>query len=536
MRIKKNIQVLDCTLRDGGYYNNWDFPSELVQDYINSIYNSGIKYIELGFRSFASKNFKGSNWYTTDSFINSLKIPKKIKIAVMINASQVIANGNLKKSVRKLFIPKNKSKINMVRIASHLHELEQTFEIAKELKSLGYLTAINLMQISEISDEILLSISKKIKINNPDVFYFADSLGSLEPNRIKKILSLLRTSWKGDIGIHAHDNLSKAISNTKEAIKSGATWADCTVTGMGRGAGNVQTEYFLAEIEDFQKNKYKILPILNLIKKYFLKLKSKYNWGTNTYYYLAGKNRIHPTYIQEMISTRFDEAEILAAINQLKDSGGSKYNVDLVRSEFQKNIKLDNGDWAPGKIIRKREVLLIASGPNLMDYKLEIEKYIKQNNPYVIAVNTDIKIDNKLIDIYAACNPLKIIANTKHYKKLKSPLAVPKSLISNTLKKHFSKIKTLNFGVGLKQNSFKFNKTGAIVPRLYTLVYALSIATSGGANRILLAGFDGYGPTDIRTKMIDELLHLYSSSDGAKKLLAVTPTTYSVGSSSIYAI
>ena len=158
------------------------------------------------------------------------------------------------------------------------------------------------------------------------------------------------------------------------------------------------------------------MPILNLIKKYFLKLKSKYNWGTNTYYYLAGKNRIHPTYIQEMISTRFDEAEILAAINQLKDSGGSKYNVDLVRSEFQKNIKLDNGDWAPGKIIKKREVLLIASGPNLMDYKLEIEKYIKQNNPYVIAVNTDIKIDNKLIDIYAACNPLKIIANTKHYK------------------------------------------------------------------------------------------------------------------------
>ena len=121
MRIKKKIQVLDCTLRDGGYYNNWDFPSELVQDYINSIYNSGIKYIELGFRSFASKNFKGSNWYTTDSFINSLKIPKKIKIAVMINASQVIANGNLKKSVRKLFIPKNKSKINMVRIASHIY-------------------------------------------------------------------------------------------------------------------------------------------------------------------------------------------------------------------------------------------------------------------------------------------------------------------------------------------------------------------------------------------------------------------------------
>ena len=74
------------------------------------------------------------------------------------------------------------------------------------------------------------------------------------------------------------------------------------------------------------------------------------------------------------------------------------------------------------------------------------------------------------------------------------------------------------------------------MPRLFTLVYALSIATSGAANRILLAGFDGYGIEDSRTKIIDELLHLYSSSSGSRPLLAVTPTTYSIGSNSIYAI
>ena len=219
MKIKKNIQVLDCTLRDGGYYNNWDFSLELVQDYINAISNSGIKFIELGFRSFPSKNFKGSNWYTTESFINSLKIPKNIKLAVMVNASQLITGGNLKKSVKALFVKKNKSKICMVRIASHLHELDKTFEIAKELKNLGYYAAINLMQISEISEKDLYSISKKVQKNKPYVFYFADSLGSLEPIKIKKILKILRTSWKGEIGIHAHDNLSKAILNTKEAIE-----------------------------------------------------------------------------------------------------------------------------------------------------------------------------------------------------------------------------------------------------------------------------------------------------------------------------
>ena len=180
--------------------------------------------------------------------------------------------------------------------------------------------------------------------------------------------------------------------------------------------------------------------------------------------------------------------------------------------------------------------MLVASGPNSKDYRNEIETYIKTNKPYVIAVNTDIKIEKKLINIYAACNPLKLIANTNDYRNLKSPLAVPKTLINKSLKKKLNKTKILNFGVGLEHNTFKFNKSGAILPRLFTLVYALSIATSGQAERILLAGFDGYGNDDIRTKIIDELLHLYSITTGSRSLLAVTPTTYSIRSSSIYAI
>ena len=239
---------------------------------------------------------------------------------------------------------------------------------------------------------------------------------------------------------------------------------------------------------------------------------------------------------QEMLSTKFEEAEILAAINQLRNSGGSRYNVDLVRSEFQKNLKLSSGTWVPLNQIKKKEVLLIAAGPKTRDYKNEIETYIRKKKPFVIAVNTDIKIDKRLINIYAACNPLKIIANTENYKNLKSPLAIPKTLINKTIQKKLKKIKFLNFGVGLEHNTFKFNKSGAIMPRLFTLVYALSIATSGQAGRILLAGFDGYGNSDIRTKKIDELLHLYSSSSGSRPLLAITPTTYSINSTSVYAL
>ena len=54
----KNINLIECTLRDGGYYNNWDFDRKLVQDYINSLNSIGIKYVEMGFRSFQSRILK----------------------------------------------------------------------------------------------------------------------------------------------------------------------------------------------------------------------------------------------------------------------------------------------------------------------------------------------------------------------------------------------------------------------------------------------------------------------------------------------
>lgn len=534
--MKNQIEVLDCTLRDGGYYNNWDFSLNLVREYIKSISASGIKYIELGFRSFPSKSFRGSNWYTTENYINSLIIPKNLKVAVMVNASEIINKKNLDSSVKKLFIKKSLSKISLVRIAFHLNETDKTLIIAKNLRNLGYKIGLNLMQISEISKNDLKKVSKKVSSFKPEVFYFADSLGSLNTIKVRQITQIIKSNWSGDLGIHAHDNLGKAINNTKEAILAGVKWTDCTITGMGRGPGNTQTENFLVELQNSFNKKFKILPILKIIKNYFKNLKEKYNWGTNTYYYLAGIYGIHPTYIQEMLSTKFEEAEILAAINQLRNSGGSRYNVDLVRSEFQKNLKLSSGTWVPLNQIKKKEVLLIAAGPKTRDYKNEIETYIRKKKPFVIAVNTDIKIDKRLINIYAACNPLKIIANTENYKNLKSPLAIPKTLINKTIQKKLKKIKFLNFGVGLEHNTFKFNKSGAIMPRLFTLVYALSIATSGQAGRILLAGFDGYGNSDIRTKKIDELLHLYSSSSGSRPLLAITPTTYSINSTSVYAL
>ena len=533
----KKITLLDCTLRDGGYYNNWDFSNELVSEYLKVMSLVGIDYVEMGFRSFKSKGFKGPSFYTTDNYIENFSIPKSLKIAVMVNVSELTAHplGPLK-AIRLLFKKSKDSKIKLIRLASHYEEFSTASKICKILKTMGYEVGINLMQISEQSKEKIISIAKIANNAKPDILYFADSLGSMVPSEVSNLISNLRYNWKGPIGIHAHDNLKQAIDNTLEAVNKGVEWVDSTVTGMGRGPGNVQTEHFLIEIENIKKRKINILPLLKLIKKYFEPLKNKYEWGTNTYYYMSGKYGIHPTYIQQMLAKNYSATELLSTIEQLRISGAARYNADLVKSEFQKSIKIKNGTWAPLSKIKKKQVLMIASGVKMKDYKNEIEKYIKLKKPFVIALNTNVIINKKLIDAYVACNPLNLIRDVNLYKNLSSPLIVPKSILSEKLKKKFKKTKILDFGVGVKENVFKFYKKGATIPRLYTLGYALAVATSGKTSKILLAGFDGYGPNSTQTKEINKLFYTYSTFKESKELISITPTYYSVNSSSIYVL
>ena len=143
------------------------------------------------------------------------------------------------------------------------------------------------MQISERTKKEIKNIIHKINQMNIKILYFADSLGSLKPKDLKMIVSQIKKNWKGEIGIHTHDNMGKALDNTLEAIKLGVTWVDSTVTGMGRGPGNTKTEEAIIELNRLMKKNVDLLPTLNLIEKYFKKLKQKYGWGSNIYYYLT---------------------------------------------------------------------------------------------------------------------------------------------------------------------------------------------------------------------------------------------------------
>ncbi len=536
--MKKNkLKILDCTLRDGGYYNNWDFSKDLIESYLKAMSAAKIEYVELGFRFFKKDIYLGPCAYTTSSFLETLNIPKNLNIGVMINAKDIISNNLSKSKINENFFrsPKKK-KISFIRFACHLNEINKILPLCNFLHKKGIITAINLMQISEIKDSEIEEITKLVSKSKLDIFYFADSLGNLEPQNIVHISKLIKKNWKKDIGFHAHDNMGRALINGMTAFNNGINWIDSTVTGMGRGAGNIQTEFALLQFSKYLNKNVDISLLLKLIDTKFNPMKIKYKWGTNPYYYLAGQHKIHPTFIQSMqTELNLEPLEILSAINNLKKRDGKNFNKNLI--EVGKNLYQGkaSGTWCPFKLIKGKNVLIIGSGPSSIKHARAIENFIIKNKVFVIALNAQKTINEKLIDLRVSCHTLRIMSDINIFKKIAQPLALPLDRLPLNQKEKFKKLKILNYGLEVKPGKFAFGKKSSVAPNSLTIVYALSIANSGKAKKIFVSGLDGYPIDNPRRHEMDETLKLYLSTKKSSELISITPSRYKIKSSSVYA-
>lgn len=362
-------------------------------------------------------------------------------------------------------------------------------------------------------------------------------MGSMQPKQVVQIVQWLRSEWQGNIGIHTHDNLGLALSNTLEAIDEGVTWVDATVTGMGRGPGNARTEELAIEIAADRTKAMSLIPLMKLVREHFKPMQTQYGWGTNPYYYLAGKYGIHPSYIQEMLSdSRYDEEDIMAVISYLREQGGKKFSLNILDSARHFYLGDPQGKWGPCEMMQGREVLLIGSGSGTVIYRNALERYIRQHQPLVIALNTHADIAAELINVRVACHPVRLLADCEAHIALPQPLIVPASMLPTGIKQSLDGKQLLDFGLSVKAKSFSFDSSYAILPNSLVVAYALAVITSGKAVSILMAGFDGYGGDDPRTLEMQDLLDCYTNTEGALPLMAVTPTSYSIHSKSIYAL
>ena len=288
---RPEIRVLDCTIRDGGLCNNHQFNDELVKAVYLANVAAGVDYMEIGYRG-SRKLFKAGqdgDWrFCEEDVVRRIvgENPTSMKLAVMADAGKCDWRNDIQ--------PKDKSVIDLIRVAFYVHQVPEAIDMIKHAKDQGYEVSANLMAVSTVQDPDLDQALDSLAASPADVLVVVDSNGALYAEQIeilvKKYLAAARPSGK-EVGVHTHNNLQLAFANTIEGIIHGANRIDATMSGFGRGAGNCPMELLLG----FLRNpKFKLRPVLELLQHHFVPLRQQLEWGPSVPYNITGQLNQHP--------------------------------------------------------------------------------------------------------------------------------------------------------------------------------------------------------------------------------------------------
>lgn len=293
MTARSDIRVLDATMRDGGLVNNFRF----TDDFINALYRTNVKagvdYMEFGYK--ASRELfdpdKFGKWkFCSEEDIRAIvgENNSDMKISVMADVGRCDYKHDI--------IDKKDSVIDMVRVATYVHQMPTAIEMIEDAKAKGYEVTCNIMAVSNAKEADIDQALEMVGQSPADGIYIVDSYGSLYPEQIRAISDKymdVAEKYNKYIGMHAHNNQQLAFANTIEATARGVSYLDATMMSMGRGAGNCAMELLIS----FLKNpKYNIFPVLKFIEEHMLPLKAEgIAWGYDIPYLLTGRLNHHPS-------------------------------------------------------------------------------------------------------------------------------------------------------------------------------------------------------------------------------------------------
>ncbi len=289
---RPDIKIVDCTIRDGGLVNNFEFTDDFVKELYQTNIQCGIDYMEFGYK--ASKKIfdvdKFGKWkFCNDDDIRAIVGDNDtgLKISIMADVGRTDFKNDITDRIN--------SPVDMVRVATYINTIPAALEMVEHCHKKGYETTINIMAVSKANDPDLDDALELIGKSCVDTVYLVDSYGSLYPEQMRRLAGKYLEAadkYNKKIGIHAHNNQQLAFANTIETLTMGVSYLDSTVSGMGRGAGNCPTELLLG----FLKNpKYDIAPVLKFIETQIKKLKDDgVIWGYDIPYLLTGRLNQHP--------------------------------------------------------------------------------------------------------------------------------------------------------------------------------------------------------------------------------------------------
>lgn len=476
------IAVLDCTLRDGGYVNDWNFGQKTVKRMISQLVESNIDIVECGFLS--NKHVQNPDIPIFDSIATfSGYIPKdrkNTKFVCMINYGEYLDED----------IPAfDGSLIDGIRVAFHKKDAKNAIQLCRRIKEKGYMVFIQPMVTIKYTDAELLALVSEVNTINPYAFYIVDSFGVMKRNDLLRMFYLVDNNLNRNIhvGYHSHNNLQLAFSNAQSLVEVNSkrvTIIDSSVFGMGRGAGNLNTELFVEYLNGYCDTNYKIYPLLQMIDETLSAIYYTNYWGYSLPHYLSSVNNCHPNYASYLSNkntlTIKATSEILGDIPEGKRDGFDKNFIEEMYIAYQKHF-IDDNEML-NKLAQKlqgKKVLIIAPGKSIDDHRTEIEESQRNENVVSISVN--------FVPASFNCE-YTFVSNSKRFASLMENTSecLPGTFIlTSNIEASTCDCIRVNYS-SLLNRSEKVSDNAVLM--LLKLLIRLNVQS------VLLAGYDGYSP------------------------------------------
>lgn len=328
------IHVLDCTLRDGGYVNEWDFGDENAKEIVNQLSSTGVEYVEVGFIKLCDY-IKDKIQFNHMDQIAALFRPSKQKLSLIVE----VGYGYPVTS----FPPRSEKTVDLVRVIMWKRSLKDGLEYCRRLKELGYDVGVQPTRVEQYSDDEYAELMQNFSKINPTAIYIVDTFGLLTEEKLMHYAQIADNNLGEGIrlGYHAHNNMQQAFSNAVTLLKH--SWKheimlDGSVTGMGRGAGNLCLELLLKYLNDHQMGAYNIKPtndVASIIQQFY----HLAPWGYSMPYYLSAVNGRNPSYVQYLVQQGLTIPQMAAVFEEMKTNGiGITYDEEMC-NEIIKKVK-----------------------------------------------------------------------------------------------------------------------------------------------------------------------------------------------------
>lgn len=415
----ENVNILDCTLRDGGYCNQWRFGKNNIIKIINGLVEAGINIIECGF--FTNKvqyNTEIAKFTTMEEIAEILPRNRQNKLFVcLINYGEYEPDE----------IPQyDGTSLDGFRIAFHKKDMVSALEFCKKIKQKGYKVFVQPMVSLNYSDEEFLELIRTVNEFEPYAFYIVDSFGVMKQKDLVRLFYMVEHNLKESItiGYHSHNNMQLAYSNAQALVdirKKRNMIIDSSIFGMGRGAGNLNTELFVEYLNDNFSTNYILKPLLTIIDEILNPFYQQNYWGYSLPNYLAARYNTHPNYAGYLDAKKTLTVENMDDIFSMMDEEKrSVYDKNYIEKLYIKYMDTGNVQEAHlaelREMLRGKKVLIIAPGRSSIEERDKVVAYAEQKDLVTIGINFDYtEIDTDFIFL-SNFRRFRELDETKHEK------------------------------------------------------------------------------------------------------------------------